>query len=76
MHHFFILSIIVKGNYWNSIIDLECKAIHTVVDDDYILEVPILKYPKILYIVALFGEETMLPIEAMCDILMVWVDVV
>lgn len=76
VHHFFILTIIVKGDYWNAIIYLECKAVDAIVDDYYVFQVPILEDSEILHIVALLCQETVLPVKAVRDILMVRIDVV
>ena len=76
MHHFFILLIIIERNDRNAIIDLECKTIYTVVNDDYVLEVPVLEDPKIFDIVPLLSKEAMLSIEAMSYELVIWIYIV
>ena len=76
MHHFFILLIIVERNDRNAIIDLECKTIYTVVNDDYVLEVPVLEDPEIFDIVPLLSKEAMLSIEAMSYELVIWIYIV
>lgn len=76
MHHFFILLIIIERNDRNTIIDLECKTINTVVNDDYVLEVPVLEDPEIFDIVPLLSEEAMLSIEAMSYELVIWIYIV
>ena len=76
MHHFFILLIIIERNDRNTIIDLECKTINTVVNDDYVLEIPVLEDPEIFDIVPLLSEEAMLSIEAMSYELVIWIYIV
>ena len=76
MHHFFILLIIIERNDRNTIIDLECKTINTVVNDDYVLEIPVLEDPKIFDIVPLLSKEAMLSIEAMSYELVIWIYIV
>jgi len=76
MHHFFILLIIIERNDRNAIINLECKTIYTVVNDDYVLEVPVLEDPEIFDIVPLLSKEAMLSIEAMSYELVIWIYIV
>ena len=68
--------IIIERNDRNTIIDLECKTINTVVNDDYVLEIPVLEDPEIFDIVPLLSEEAMLSIEAMSYELVIWIYIV
>ena len=52
MKHLFIGLIIVKGDYRNSIVNLEGKAVNTVINNDYILQISVSEYPHVFDVVA------------------------
>lgn len=74
--HFFISLVIVERNNGDSIIDLECKTVNTVVNYDDILEIAVSKDAHILDVVAFLGQEAMLAIQTVLDVLVIWVYVI
>ena len=65
MHHFLILFVIVKWNDRNTIIYLEGKTVHTVIDDDNILQIPAIKDSQVFDIVTFFSKKTVLSVQSM-----------
>ena len=47
MEHLFILWIVIEAHDWHSIVQLECKRVHTIVDKDYIAEGTLVEYAHI-----------------------------
>lgn len=76
MHHFLILRVVVEWNDRDAVVDLEGEAVDAVVDNNHILQVPSLKNPEVLNIVALLGQEAVLPVQPVRDVLVLRVDVV
>lgn len=76
MQHLFIIRIVVEGNYWDSIIDLEGKWIHRIVHYYQVFQISVPDDSQVLDIIPLLGEYTMLSIHAILDEFMIRINVV
>lgn len=76
MKHLLVSFVIIEWNDRNSIINLERKAVDTVIDNDDVLEISVFKDPQVLDVVALGCQTAVLAVETVLDVLLVWVDVV
>ena len=95
MKHFFIIFVIIKWYYRDTIINLESEWINWIIHDYNVFKVSYqtrfliqdltgtcwaeksrCENTQIFYVVALFGKETMLPVQPMCDKLVIWVYVI
>ena len=77
MQHLLVGLVLVERNDRDPIVDLEGEAVDRVVDDDHILEVPLVfEDPHVFYVVAFFSQEAVVPVEPCLDQLKVWIDVV
>ena len=78
MKHFFVALVIVEGDDWDSVVDLESKWEYWVVyyHDLRLVELSWVEDAQIFDVVAVGSEHAVLPVETMLDELLFWVYVV
>jgi hypothetical protein len=76
MKHFFVCFVIVERYYWDTVVYLKCKTINTIINNNYVFKVPISKDSEIFNIIALRCKITMLSIQPMLNIFVVWINIV
>jgi len=74
VHEFFILLVIVEGDYWNAIVQLVPKRIHCIVDDDQVFHGTIGDYPQVLDVDPFFSSYAMVPIQSVLYQLSLWIE--
>lgn len=76
MQHFLVSLVVIERYDWNTIINLECETIDTVVHDDHVLQVSVAEDSEIFDIVTFRCEIAMLSVESVLDVLVVGVNVI